>query len=538
MQIPVINESMVQEQYQSLISEVCLWLNNLEKLLELDMKRKRDSLVRKALQDAQTNFYTSYAISQGYLHPSNLIKSNVLYTYDMLWKHVQEFAQSIVRQCALEYMVVFGSQSIHDKKIDELRIVAFSSSIVDTSPILSSSFSLAETSSSLMYNPVGSNEKPEIFNSLSNSLQKDQGMRTLIFQPMFEVPAASIAILVKYTSDTLMESIEGTLIDGLFNFASLLSSRLAVVFAKATQQQMEKSLRFYRHEIVNLTSSISRAVHDYLGNPDLRYVTNHKLRAVYRDAASSLELFSFLSDNIRLLVNEPIKPFFEYIDVYRDLMYKWENVKRVDARDKRCDIVFMKSSVIVLTDKRYAELIMYNLLTNAVKYAYDGTNIYIHCSQLSTIKRSVLSVTNFSFSISEADAGRIFEYGYRSREAIDYHPEGSGIGLWTIKEIVTLLGGQVSLCPPKLISNYNIPMLHAYVNNYNEYKLLGDLLRHKQICLEYKRLQCQYMINDFGESSDLLSLIVSRHNWSNPTKSQVLDQLEYPTYMIRFEVVF
>ena len=307
---------------------------------------------------------------------------------------------------------------------------------------------------------------------------------------------------------------------------------------ESDQFKTESILRLYKHEMVNLSASLSRAINDYLGNPRLKDIDSRKIKNVYQDASSTLSMFEFLSKNIGILVDDPIPPNMKNVRFYHDLLYKWENIKRVDAREKGCEFVFQKSSVNIFTDPNYAELVVYNLLTNAVKYAYDNTKIYVHCEKIPENNQYVLSVTNFTFSISRKDASKIFEIGYRAEEARNNYPEGSGIGLWIVSKSMEQMGGKVVLCEPKLISNYNIPLLHAYINHSHYYDTLISNEVQKKIKDEHDRLAKTYCFCDFGYPQDALSWIVSDYNWSHPAKSKFLMELNEPTYVIKFEVYF
>jgi hypothetical protein len=287
--------------------------------------------------------------------------------------------------------------------------------------------------------------------------------------------------------------------------------------------------------MVNLASGVSRAI-GYLDNTRIREIEPQKQYDVYRDAVSTLKMFEFLSKNIGILIDAPILPRKRYIHIYHDLLYKWENIKRVDARDKGCDVEFQKSQLGIYTDPRYAEIVVYNLLTNAVKYAYNNTMIYIHCKKPIPQNNYVLSVTNFTFPIPESVHNRIFEMGYRTWKAREYFPEGSGIGLWIVRKIMNLLGGKVQLCEQEWISNYNVPLLYAYVNNPEFYFDINEDLQEAED--EYNRLSNDYITNDFGEHQDKMSWIVSKYNWYIPASSKVEDELHQPTYKIKFEVTF
>ena len=535
--IPDVKDHLSSWQYDDMVIKVCKWLDDFERQLVEEMRRKRENCARYVLAEALSDFHVDTANVSQLNYNIDLLPSNenrLPSIQKALWIPSEIFEKKISEQCALEYIVIYGVHSTNKRTVNSLKVVALSKmDFVSDIPI---SFSLENSpEDTMMHKPSDNRTVPELFNML-NPIPKDQDRMSIVFQPMREISAASVAILVKYSSDPFKVSIENALISSLQNLAALISSQLAVQFENAAQQLLEKSLRLYKHEMVNLSSGLSRAIHDYLGNPNLKEIDAQKLNDVYRDAAGTLSMFEFLSKNIGILIDDPIPPEKRYVRFYRDLLYKWENIRRVDARDKGCDVEFRKSSVSINTDPRYAEIVVYNLLTNAVKYAYDNTMIYIHCTSQSSQSNDVFSVTNFTFSIHETSQRKIFEMGYRTKNAREYYPEGSGIGLWIVRKAMDILEGRVKLCEPEKISNYNVPLLYAFVNFPDLYAGTGEEFQKAKD--EYNRLLSEEVINDFGKCQDKIKWIVSGYNWGYPAKSKVKNELYKATYMIRFEVNF
>ena len=157
-----------------------------------------------------------------------------------------------------------------------------------------------------------------------------------------------------------------------------------------------------------------------------------------------------MSDNIGILLDKPIPPIKNDFNFYYRILYKWENSQRIDAHEKTCEFIYRKSSSILCSDIRYVELIVYNLINNAIKYAYDGTKIYLHFSE----DDKKLTVTNFTFPISQKEEKNIFELGYRREKAEELYSEGTGIGLWLVESVVKLLEGKIKLCSQIIIFRF------------------------------------------------------------------------------------
>ena len=526
LQIPKVEDELSNDMYEGMIKTVCEWIDRLENLLVEEMSRKRESVARDILDKALITYH-SHSASEDYS----------LSEEEAFWLPVNEFSRQIERECELDYVIIYGALS-RRKDVEKLEIIATSNPFLDVPfPI---SFSLGRKPNDPKIYTSDSRVNKDLFLMLSPPC-KDNSLLSLVYQSMGDISAASVAILIKYKDIATKESIGDVLITSLQNLTALISSRIAVRFENAAQEHLEKMLRLYKHEIVHLSSSVSVAINNYLGNPRKLYEIMHtqKYRDISQDASGTLAMFNFLSANIGVLVDDPLPPAFKDVRL-STLLYKWENIRRIDARDKGCDFVFKRSSHKTYTDPRYAELVVYNILTNAVKYSYDYSNIHMHCKPIESFGACIFSVTNFSFEIPTTEKDLLFEMGHRTDAAREYYPEGSGIGLWIVQRVMEILRGKVRLCDHIWLSDYNIPLLYAYMKNPSLYGHIEGI-SFKEAKDEYDRLSNEYIVNDYGETINKIAWIVSTYNWSTPTMSHVYSELlneSSATYQIRFEVDF
>ena len=92
-------------------------------------------------------------------------------------------------------------------------------------------------------------------------------------------------------------------------------------------------------------------------------------------------------------------------------------------------------------DERSLQLLLFNLLDNAVKYA--GNSEVISVRVLSNQRNLSLEVEDQGPGIAEEDRKRIFERFYRGRNAGDGGARGSGIGLSLVQSIANAHSGEV-----------------------------------------------------------------------------------------------
>jgi signal transduction histidine kinase len=99
--------------------------------------------------------------------------------------------------------------------------------------------------------------------------------------------------------------------------------------------------------------------------------------------------------------------------------------------------------VFVDGDTLRLEQVMFNLLQNAIKYSPDGGPIQVEVRRADNWASVV--VTDHGLGIAAEALPHLFERFYRAPEVRSEHISGLGIGLYIVREIVTLHGGDVSV---------------------------------------------------------------------------------------------
>ena len=85
--------------------------------------------------------------------------------------------------------------------------------------------------------------------------------------------------------------------------------------------------------------------------------------------------------------------------------------------------------------------IVYNLLSNALKYSAPDRKPHIRIATDTTPEHLILSVTDNGLGIDKADESKIFLMFKRLHD----HVEGSGIGLYIVKRIIENAGGRIEV---------------------------------------------------------------------------------------------
>jgi signal transduction histidine kinase len=99
--------------------------------------------------------------------------------------------------------------------------------------------------------------------------------------------------------------------------------------------------------------------------------------------------------------------------------------------------------VMILGDELRLEQVLQNLIQNAIKYSPEGGTIDVVVENDTT--QVAVQVRDHGVGIPSDALPHLFERFYRVSNAVDRHIQGTGIGLYVVKEIMALHGGQVEV---------------------------------------------------------------------------------------------
>jgi signal transduction histidine kinase len=107
------------------------------------------------------------------------------------------------------------------------------------------------------------------------------------------------------------------------------------------------------------------------------------------------------------------------------------------------ELIAPEEALIIEGDELRLAQVLQNLLQNAVKYSPAGGPILV---QIARYDRKVcLSVADQGIGIPQEALAQLFTRFYRVHDAQSQHISGMGIGLYVVKEVVDLHGGEVAV---------------------------------------------------------------------------------------------
>lgn len=172
--------------------------------------------------------------------------------------------------------------------------------------------------------------------------------------------------------------------------------------------------------------------------------TTAEFREVLEGNVEELERLSRLISDMLFIARAdhdetPIQQ--EYIDLARETRTVADYLSLI--ADERGIAVTVSGTADILADRLLVERAIINLLSNAVRHAFENSEVSIVIA--SDGKNMTLSVTNQGEGIAPVHLQRIFDRFYRIDSARARSEGGTGLGLAIVRSIMTAHGGQVTV---------------------------------------------------------------------------------------------
>lgn len=127
-------------------------------------------------------------------------------------------------------------------------------------------------------------------------------------------------------------------------------------------------------------------------------------------------------------------------EVFKDIML--EQALKVEQKGITVKTFFDKSVDKIMTDPNLIRMIITNLYSNATKYTRDKGTIHLGFGRKGD--DVIITVADNGMGIPISDQDEIFSKLYRASNATREVPDGTGLGLYILKEAVSVLNGNVS----------------------------------------------------------------------------------------------
>ncbi|MEW6701523.1 MAG: HAMP domain-containing sensor histidine kinase [Bacteroidota bacterium] len=129
-----------------------------------------------------------------------------------------------------------------------------------------------------------------------------------------------------------------------------------------------------------------------------------------------------------------------------------------EAKTKSINLLFvnlLRNEKVVKSDRMLLELVVSNLISNAIKYVDENGKVEIVLADKE--EKFFIEVSDNGIGIPQNERDKIFDQFYRASNIDKRKYEGSGMGLTIVKEIVERLGGEIKVNSPSRLADNNKP---------------------------------------------------------------------------------
>lgn len=169
--------------------------------------------------------------------------------------------------------------------------------------------------------------------------------------------------------------------------------------------------------------------------------TKDRLQSCYEELGRISGIISDL-EKLRQIEDENMNLELEPVDLL-ELAQAVESAFEPDLEKKKLTCEVSGEAALVLGDQRRLHQVIFNLVSNAVKYSNEGGRIQIRVKQEK--KKAVLIVEDQGIGMAEEDLPLVFERFYRTDLSRSRKTGGAGIGLAIVKAIVQAHRGTVTV---------------------------------------------------------------------------------------------
>ncbi|HMJ70413.1 MAG TPA: ATP-binding protein [Cyclobacteriaceae bacterium] len=246
--------------------------------------------------------------------------------------------------------------------------------------------------------------------------------------------------------------------DNYYSFFELLGDQVSVALRNALAHEEERKrtealaeidrakTAFFNnisHEFRTPLTLMLGPLEDLLGAPEQPGVAidREQLLMIYQNALRLLKLVNTLLDFSRIEANrvEASYTATDLAELTRDLAGAFESA--IEKAGLAYTVGCRPLSESIFVDVEMWEKIVLNLLSNALKFTFEGS-IQVVLSE--TQDHAVLEVRDSGVGIPGEDVGNIFKRFHRVQNSRSRSFEGTGIGLALVKELVELHDGEIT----------------------------------------------------------------------------------------------
>ncbi|GAB4019913.1 two-component regulator propeller domain-containing protein [Spirosoma koreense] len=199
------------------------------------------------------------------------------------------------------------------------------------------------------------------------------------------------------------------------------------------------------HEFRTPLTLILTPLDKLIAEPTFNDRLQHQFQTIQRNAQRLLRLINQLLD-LSKLENQSLQPDISRNDIVPFVERIVQNFDEL-AESKRIALIFKTNfdAFDGYFDPDIVEKVVYNLLSNALKFTASGGEVRVSLTIDPAEKNALLTVKDTGIGLSDEAQAHIFERFYQANDQPAQKKTGSGIGLALTRELVELHRGHITV---------------------------------------------------------------------------------------------
>lgn len=211
----------------------------------------------------------------------------------------------------------------------------------------------------------------------------------------------------------------------------------------------EKKLAFFTnisHDLKTPLTLIDAPVSDLLNSKNLNQEQVNNLLIINRNAKRLYKLITDLLDFRKITQKQYSLEVKETL--INQLITEIDEAFKEECKNKSVDLAYsLKEDLTGFIDTQKIEKVLWNLLSNALKFTNNGGVISIKTNEFIAdgIRNLKLVVSDTGIGIPQADKNKIFDRFYKVQDSKVMNKKGTGIGLSIVKELIEIHHGTIQV---------------------------------------------------------------------------------------------
>lgn len=210
----------------------------------------------------------------------------------------------------------------------------------------------------------------------------------------------------------------------------------------STERAQKEFVSIASHQLRTPITSIKWNAELVLSNPNLDKEVKEAIDDIYKANDRMEKLVNALLNLSRIdlgkikFVKQEID-LKKYIDSLSNSLGNDIKIKNITLEQ---DINFNKN---IINDPVYVDIIIGNVLSNAVKYTPKNGKVRIEVSEMASKNSILIKVSDTGLGIPKSQQSHIFGRLFRAENARNADPDGNGLGLYVVKKLIESMKGSV-----------------------------------------------------------------------------------------------